>query len=274
MLSTVSFQRIVWNFYQKHGRHSLPWRLTRDPYKILVSEIMLQQTQVDRVIPYYQHFVKKFPTSDALARARTAEVLKAWQGLGYNRRAVNLQRAAQEVVRKYGCAFPEKYEDILALPGVGPTTAGDIVAFAYNAPAVVLETNIRQVFFHHFFPEMLKRKDKACKIYDKDVAPLVEKTLDKKNPREWYYALMDYGAYLKKTGRNHISKSAHYKKQSKFKGSNRELRSNILKLVLKKSRTEEEVLKLLEAPAPDIKKNLLALEKEGLLRKRGRKLSV
>jgi A/G-specific adenine glycosylase len=265
MLSAAKFRKIVWSFYKQHGRHALPWRLTRDPYKILVSEIMLQQTQVERVIPYYENFLKKFPTAAKLAGAKTSELLKAWQGLGYNRRAVNLQRAAQAVATQYKGKFPTAYEALLELPGVGPATAGDLMAFAYNRPAVVLETNIRQVFFHHFFPEALERGGKACKIYDKDVAPLVERTLDKKNPREWYYALMDYGSHLKKLHGNIAHRSAHYAKQSKFKGSNRELRSKILKLALERPRTEKDILKLLNSPAPDVRKNLLSLQKEGLL---------
>lgn len=265
MLSPATFRKIVWDFYKKHGRQALPWRNTKDPYKILVSEIMLQQTQVERVIPYYEHFLKKFPTAEKLAKAKTSDLLKAWQGLGYNRRAINLQRATQVVVKEYGGKFPKTYDELLALPGVGPATAGDLIAFAYNAPAIVLETNIRQVFFHHFFPQALERGDKPCKIYDKDVAPLVEKTFDRDNPREWYYALMDYGSHLKKLHGNIAHRSAHYTKQSKFKGSNRELRSNILKLILEKPRREKDILKLLESPAPAVQKNLLALKKEGLV---------
>jgi A/G-specific adenine glycosylase len=226
---------------------------------------MLQQTQVERVLPFYAEFTKRFPTVHKLAQAKTSDLLKAWQGLGYNRRAVNLQRAAQVVAEQYKGKFPKDYESLLALPGVGPATAGDLMAFAYNQPAVVLETNIRQVFFHHYFPAALERGDKACKIFDKDVAPLVEKTLDRENPREWYYALMDYGAYLKKLHGNISHRSAHYAKQSKFKGSNRELRSHILKLILEKPHTEKDILKLLQSPVPDINKNLLALAKEGLI---------
>ncbi|MBX4206191.1 A/G-specific adenine glycosylase [Candidatus Parcubacteria bacterium] len=268
-----NFRKTVLDFYKKHGRHSLPWRHTKDPYKILVSEIMLQQTQVERVMPKYELFLQKFPTAEKLVEAKTADVLKAWQGLGYNRRALLLKRAAEAVMHEHAGKFPQSYDLLLKLPGIGPATAGDIMAFAYNKPAVVLETNIRQVFFHHYFPHMKERDGKACKIYDKDVAPLVEKTLDKKNPRDWYYALMDYGAYLKKAG-NTISRSAHYTKQSKFTGSNRELRSQILKLVLKKPRTKAEVLKLLSSPAPAIEKNIIALEKEGLLSSKKGKISA
>ncbi len=267
-LSHAAFIKTVTDFYAAHGRHNLPWRKTRDPYKILVSEIMLQQTQVDRVIGRYAQFLKRFPTLEALARASNATVLKEWQGLGYNRRALHLKRAAEIIVSEHKGKFPKDYQALLKLPGVGPATAGDIMAFAWNKPAVVLETNIREVFFHHFFPHMKDRNGKACKIYDKELLPILEKTLDTENPRDWYYALMDYGTHLKKTRGNNISRSAHYMKQSTFKGSNRELRSQILKLVLAKPRVEKDILKLLAAPAPDIKKNIIAMEKEGLLRRR------
>lgn len=259
-----AFKKTVWNYYKEHGRNQLPWRQTRDPYKILVSEIMLQQTQVERVIPFYTNFLKQFPTTDALARATTSEVLKAWQGLGYNRRALNLKRAAEQIVKDCGCTFPAVYSELVELPGVGKATAGDIMAFAYNKPAVVIETNIRTVFIHHFFAD---RND----VTDKEIAELIERTLDTDNPRDWYYALMDYGTHLKKTLGNNINMSKHYKKQSKFKGSNREVRSKILKLVLDKPRTKAEILKLLDTPAPLIEKNLIAIIKEGMLRKKGAK---
>jgi A/G-specific adenine glycosylase len=259
-MNVVSFKRAVWKFYKAEGRHTLPWRLTRDPYKILVSEIMLQQTQVERVIPFYAEFTKHFPTVQKLAKASTKDVLVEWQGLGYNRRGINLQRAAQMVVEKHRGVFPAVYSELVELPGVGPATAGDLLAFAYNKPAVVIETNIRTVFIHHFFPT-------KSKVSDKEILELIEKTLDKKNPREWYYALMDYGTHLKKTLGNNINKSKHYKKQSKFAGSNRELRSHILKLILEKPRTKASLLKLLDKPAEAITKNLLALEREGLIKR-------
>lgn len=260
----AKFKREVWDFYRKNGRAHLPWRNTRDPYKILVSEIMLQQTQVERVIPFYNKFLLRFPSTDALARAKTSEVLKLWQGLGYNRRALNLQKAAQQIVRDYGCTFPEDRESLLKLPGVGEATAGDILAFAYNKPAVVIETNIRTVFLHHFYTDQEN-------VSDSELETLIKETLDRENPRDWYYALMDFGSFLKKSMGNNIHQSKHYKKQPPFKGSNRETRSNILKLILKKSRTEKEILELLNSPAPNIQKNLITLEKEGLIKKRGEK---
>jgi A/G-specific adenine glycosylase len=255
----TEFTHTVWDYYKKHGRHDLPWRKTKDPYKILVSEIMLQQTQVLRVAPKYAEFLKRFPTIKTLSEAPLRDVLRMWQGLGYNRRAVNLKRAAETIVKEYRSKFPIDKMSLMKLPGIGAATAGDLLAFAFNIPAVVVETNIRTVFIHHFF----KNKQK---ISDKDILPFIEKTVDQDNPRDWYYALMDYGSFLKQK-ENNISKSLHYKKQAPFKGSNRELRSHILKLILKKKRTEKEILDLLDSPAPLISQNLIALQKEGAIRK-------
>ncbi|MDB5266650.1 MAG: endonuclease family protein [Parcubacteria group bacterium] len=235
---TSKFQKTVRDFYAKHGRHTLPWRRTRAPYKILVSEIMLQQTQADRVIPKYKSFLKKFPTVESLSRASLSTLLAEWQGLGYNRRALNLKRAAEKIMKDHTGKFPVLYADILELPGVGQATAGDMMAFAYNKPAVVIETNIRTVFIHHFF------KDRE-NISDPEIAKLVERTLDTENPREWYYALMDYGSYLKKELGNNTRQSKHYKKQSAFKGSRRQKNAARLRDMLARGESEKELLKLL-----------------------------
>ncbi len=168
-------------------------------------------------------------------------MLTLWQGLGYNRRALNLHRAAQEIVKKYGCTFPTEYSALLALPGVGKATAGDILAFAYNKPAVVIETNIRTVFIHHFFTHKEN-------ISDKEIEKQIEKTLDTDHPRKWYYALMDYGSHLKKTMGNNIHQSKHYKKQSPFKGSKRQKNAARLKRALARGAGEAALIKLLSHP--------------------------
>ena len=234
----------------------MAWRDDPTPYKVVVSEIMLQQTQVERVAKKFDSFIKKFPTCESFSSAQTSEVLKEWQGLGYNRRALNLHRTIQQTKGN----IPRTYEELIGLPGIGPNTAGSILAFAFNIPHPFIETNIRTVFIHFFF------KKSRGKIDDKRLIPLIEKTLDKKNPRGWYYALMDYGAYLKKLHTNPSRKSKQHVKQSKFKGSNRELRSHILKEVLKKPQTIESLIKLF----PDkqiiaIDKNIKDLEKEGFI---------
>jgi A/G-specific adenine glycosylase len=142
MLATVRGALLEW--FARHGR-DLPWRHTRDPYRIMVSEIMLQQTQVDRVIPKYRAFLELFPSLAALAAAPTAEVIRAWTGLGYNRRAVNMQRAARAVLDAHGGQFPRDLAELLKLPGIGPYTAGAIACFAFEQDVAFMDTNIRRV---------------------------------------------------------------------------------------------------------------------------------
>lgn len=267
-MTQKKFQKTVYDFY-KQNRRDLPWRRSVSPYKVLVSEIMLQQTQAPRVIPKFKSFIKKFPSFKALANAQTKDVLLEWQGLGYNRRAINLKRTAEIVSRDFNGKLPQEKEKLVALPGIGPYTAGAIRAFAWNLPNVFIETNIRSVYLHHFF------NDGSCReIDDKKILPIVEKTLDTKNPREWYSALMDYGTHLKATLPNPSRRSKHHAKQSTFKGSNRELRSHILKAILEKPQTLVMLTKTLEKPKEAIKKNLESMQKEGLLKKSGSRYTV
>lgn len=225
------FQARVWAFYERQGRHDLPWRKTKNPYKILVSEVMLQQTQVSRVREKYAEFLEVFPTVQALAETSLADVLRVWQGMGYNRRAKYLHDTAQKIIREHRGNVPKSEQALRALPGVGHYTANAILTFAHNEPRVFIETNIRRVFIHHFF------KNKRG-VSDKEILPLVEATLDTKNPREWYYALMDYGAHLPKiTNKNPNRQSKHYVKQSSFRGSSREFRGKIIRSLSKEPRT-------------------------------------
>jgi A/G-specific adenine glycosylase len=208
----------------------MPWRKTKDPYRIVVSEIMLQQTQVARVEKYYGPFLRQFPDFRSLARADARDIVRAWSGLGYNRRALSLWRLARAVSEKYGGRLPCQRDALEKLPGIGKATAGAIMAFAFNMPEPFIETNIRRVFIHFFFPN---RK----KVEDDEIMAIIEKAVDVENPREWYWALMDYGAMLglraaKKGIRNPNMRSAHYKRQPKFSGSDRELRGKILRTVL------------------------------------------
>ncbi len=260
-----TFKKTVWDFYQDN-RRDLPWRKTKDPYKILVSEMMLQQTQAQRVVPKYLSFLKKFPSTKELHKAPLSHVLKEWQGLGYNRRAMYLKQTAERVEKEFNGKFPKDYEGLISLPGIGPATAGDILAFAWNVPSVLIETNIRSVFIHFFF----KNKDK---VSDKDILPLIEKTLDMKNPQEWYWALFDYGAYLKSTG-NPSRKSVHHIKQSPFLGSNREKRSKVLKLLLVKPHSEQELIKASGLTNETLSKIISDFKKEGLVKVVGRKFVV
>lgn len=216
----------VKDFYTENGRHSLLWRKTKNPYRILVSEVMLQQTQVDRVIPKYRTFLKEFPTWAKLADAPLGEVLHQWQGLGYNRRAKMLHNCAKDIRSTYHGTYPIMYLESLKLPGVGPYTAGAVQAFAFNHPVAIIETNIRTVFIHHFFND-------DTDVVDAEILTLVEKTLARENPREWYWALMDYGSFLKKEHKGLNSKSKHYTKQSKFQGSDRQIRGAIVRTLVK-----------------------------------------
>jgi A/G-specific adenine glycosylase len=262
-MNVQSFKSLILDYYKKSGRHDLPWRKTQDPYEILVSEIMLQQTQVSRVLKKYDEFLASFPDAKTLADASTSALLKAWQGLGYNRRALNLKKACETVVKEFDGHFPKTSEELENLPGIGQSTRGAIMAFAFGIPTVFIETNIRTIFIHHFFKG-------PKKIHDKEILPLIEKTLDKKNPRDWYYALMDYGVHLKQTHPNPSRRSTHHAKQSTFKGSNREVRSKILAYILNGKRSEKEVIDHIGKTKYDVKKNLENLIKEGfIVKKRG-----
>lgn len=256
-----AFIRAVRAHAKRYGR-SFPWRDTTDPYKILVSEIMLQQTQTDRVIPKYKSFLRKFPTVRALARASLGDVLREWSGLGYNRRAKMLHACAKAVISEHKGKFPNTYEGLLDLPGVGPYTAGAVLAFAFNEPHAIIETNIRTVYLHHFYPEREGVTDRELMLH-------IEATLDHKSPREWYAALMDYGAWIKKHHGNHNVRSRSYVRQSKFKGSARELRGKILRALHEKPRTSK-VLATITNESVRLTEQLEALHEEGLIEKHGR----
>lgn len=219
---------------QKNQR-DFPWRQSRDPYEILVSEIMLQQTQTGRVVPYYEKWLKQFPTVQKLARAETKKVLAFWQGLGYNRRALFLHNAAKQIVADFGGAVPNNLEDLIKLPGVGVNTAGAVLAYAFNKSAIFIETNIRKTIIHFFFA-------KQAKVSDKEIAAVVEKVMDRKNPRQWYWAVVDYGATLGRQKTVTNNRSSHYVKQSQFVGSKRFTRSQLLKYLLREPRPKAEIL--------------------------------
>jgi len=183
---------------------------------------MLQQTQTQRVLRKYPDFMNAFPTPAALDGASVAEALRLWSGLGYNRRALALKHAASEIVSRFGGEVPADETALLTLPGVGRYTARAVLAFAFGLPAAPIETNVRSVFIHEFFPE-------AQGVRDRDIEPLAEAALDREDPREWNYALMDYGAMLKASSTNPGRRSAHHVRQSPFADSHRRVRGELLK---------------------------------------------
>ena len=213
------------DFILKKGRElyrDMPWRQDTRPYYILVSEIMLQQTQVPRVIPKFNLFIQQFPTVTALARASQADVLGLWSGLGYNRRALYLKRAAEKIVAEFGGNIPTSTKDLLTLPGVGKNTAGAVRVYAFNMPELFVETNVRTVYIHHFFASKKQ-------VDDGQILQKLDGTVATDKPREFYWALMDYGSWLKAQGVANIAQSRHYKKQSPLEGSVRQMRGMIVK---------------------------------------------
>lgn len=217
-MNNHQFQELLWQKGRELYR-DMPWRSDTRPYYVLVSELMLQQTQVDRVMPKFHAFIAAFPDEQTLATAPLADVLRLWNGLGYNRRAKFLHDSAKKIV-ELG-KFSATEAELIALPGVGKNTAGAIMAYAYNQPAYFIETNVRTVYIHHFFEDQ-------DTVDDVEIMQKLHNTLDLACPRDFYWALMDYGAWLKKQGVGKITRSAHYKKQSPLKGSIREVRGRIV----------------------------------------------
>lgn len=260
------FQEAVWSHFRAHQR-TMPWRDEPNVYNVLVSELMLQQTQVARVTPKFTQFMLRFPDIGNLAAAPLADVLVAWSGLGYNRRAKFLHEAAKKVVNDFNGLIPTNRNDLMTLPGVGSNTAGAILAYAYNEPVTFIETNIRTVFFHHFFAE------RSSKVSDSELGELAKQVLDTEQPREWYWALMDYGSYLKKTAGTRLDSSKHYKKQTVLKGSPREMRGRIIKALTGGSLTE---LVLRDVVAADSRfvPALKSLQSEGMIVKKGDLISL
>ena len=269
--SVQGFLKDLRSFYRARGRRKLPWRRTRDPYRILVSEVMLQQTQVERVIPFYAEFTRRFPTAKSLSKAPLRDVLRAWQGLGYNRRAKFLHGAAKAIAVR---GFPRTAQELEKLPGVGHYTARAVAAFAFNAPEIFIETNIRTVFLHHFYHSSFLQK--ARMIPDSEILPLVAEALQRSRmePRDFYAALMDYGSYLKKSGVRLNAKSAHYVRQSKFKGSARQLRGAIVRELLKRRSTLSLLAHRIPRTREALASELARLAAEGMVSIRGRYFSI
>lgn len=260
--TVAAFRSTVYAYHRANPR-PMPWRETGDAYHILVSEIMLQQTQVERVRVKYGEFLTAFPTVRELAAAPLSDVLRVWQGLGYSRRALYLKRCSEEIVVHHDGKLPCTSDELQLLPGIGPYTARAVAAFAHGVAEPLIETNIRALFIHSFF----HGREKVC---DSEIMPLVAETLDRDNPREWYYALMDYGAMLKQAHPNPGRRSTHHARQSRFEGSNRQLRSRLLReIVMEPGISPGKLLTMLAAEQEAVERNLEALEREGFLVKRG-----
>jgi len=255
-VTSQEFQDIVWQYGRELYR-DMPWRDAPLPYYVWVSELMLQQTQVARVIPKFNLFIARFPTVRELAAAPLADVLIVWNGLGYNRRAKYLWEAAQVIMENFQGELPSTHEALLSLPGIGPNTAAAICNYAYQVPQPFIETNIRTVYFHHWYDEM-------ALVSDKELLVVVAETMDREQPREWFWALMDYGSYLKKTQGGRLNQSIHYKKQSPLKGSVREMRGQVIRQLAISEQNDE-----------DLRRNVVAderydpalrdLQREGLI---------
>jgi len=277
------FRKTVLDFYKQEGRHTLPWRVgdngiskSEQAYRILVSEAMLQQTQVARVVPYYLRWFLKFGTKEVLANASLAEVLILWQGLGYNKRAKALWETAKIICNERGGVIPTTRIELLKLPGIGRYTAGAICVFAYNQKEVLVETNIRTVVIYHFFTEISRSSKKTQgasseKIGDEAIETILKEVQPHKNFREWNWALMDYGAYLKREGNRTNELVKGYAKQSAFKGSSREVRGAIIRALSKVPCTKETLKRQFKKERyPQVLFQLQKLQAEGLIAIQGK----
>ena len=269
-MTILKFQKLILDWYKKNKR-SMPWRNTQDPYKILISEVMLQQTQVQRVLPKYQEFLKAFPALKALAGASDKKLLKVWAGLGYWKRALGLKRAAKQIMGQYKGKFPRDPDTLEQLPGIGPYTARAIACFAFQSKDAFLDTNIQRVYLHFFF----QGKEN---ISDKEIESIAQKAVWTKNPREWHYALFDYGA-IKLKDKSINKQSRHYHKQSKFKGSLRSFRTKVIRLLLSKTSVSSTVLqkfltKELKQTSYSPEEIIDSLIKDKLIKQKGRYYSL
>lgn len=264
---TKTFRKIILEHYREN-RRDFPWRNNPSPWEVYVSEVMLQQTQTNRVSEMFPPFMERFPSPEVMAASSLEDVLRHWKGLGYNRRARSLHQASKVMVENHGGTVPQDPEQLVELPGIGPATAASIAAFAFDRPTVFVETNIRTVYIYFFFPGQEE-------VHDRDILPLVESTLDRKSPHHWYSALMDYGAMLKKNLPNPGRKSRHHVKQSPFKGSRREIRSRIMDLVLEQRQVSRHMaLENITSPQHDVNAVIDELVGEGFLSEQAGKLVI
>jgi len=253
-----AFRRKILAFYRTN-RRSLPFRRTKDPYRILVSEVMSHQTQLERVVPKYKEWIARWPDWQSLARATDRELLAAWSGLGYNRRAINLGRTAEIVVTRYGGMLPQEPDDLVKLPGIGPYTARAVLIFAFNKPLAAIDTNVRRVLIHELnLPvdlSLLELEDMALMV------------MPKGKGREWHYALMDYGALKLPSRLSHVKPVS---RQSRFEGSLRQIRGEIVRQLTTKKRVGvNTIARVLDRTIADVDRAIAGLERDGLVIRRG-----
>jgi len=252
-----AFQQKIFDWWKGHKR-DLPWRHTHDPYKIMVSEVMLQQTQVSRVLMRYAEFIEVYPDVQSLAKAKTSDVLKIWKGMGYNRRALYLHQAAKIISEKYHNHFPLSQQLLSKLPGVGKYTARAILVFAHKKDIAMVDTNIRKIITHFFFQD---KKQPENVIQD-----LADQLLPKGKSWQWHQALMDLGSQMQTISN---AKCPMSNKKLPFRESNRFFRGRIVDLLREKGWKETALLReMVKRHGKDVqfyKKILEKLLQEGLL---------
>ena len=250
-----AFRRKVLRFYRRSGR-DLPFRHTTDPYRIVVAEVMLQQTQVDRMLFWYEAWLERWPDWHSLARAGRREVLKMWSGLGYNRRALYLLETARRVVNEYQGRLPSDYRALIRLPGIGPYVANAVLVFAFGQRRAAVDTNVRRVLIH----ELGLPPD----IPAKAVQEIAQAVLPRTDPAEWHHALMDYGALAlpRQAGRPRSREAGE-----RYEGSLRQVRGEIIRRLTTAARIRlDTVARSLACPLGTVVRAATALEKEGLVR--------
>ncbi len=259
----IDFQAKILSWYSANKRE-LPWRKSRDPYRILLSEIMLQQTQVSRVIPKYEAWLRALPTIDHLAKATTADVLSLWSGLGYNRRALFLQKAAKTIVFDHKGIWPQSVAELKNLPGIGEYTARAVACFAFDEQVAVVDTNVKKVIAVELFAGVLPE--------DKTISKIADALLPHGKAYDWNQGLMDYASTMLKKEKIPIPR------QSTFKGSRRYYRGKIIKLLLERREIEEhEIISVIsdaKANAEHIQSILTDLKREGFILQKNEKIMI
>ena len=270
------FNQMLFRWHKAHYRE-MAWRNTRNPYRILVSEVMLQQTQVERVREKYAEFLKQFPSVHILAKAQLGDVIRAWSGLGYNRRAKYLHECVKEVLLNHQGKFPNDMTTLMTLPGIGLSTAGALQAFAFGEDEPMIDTNIRRILTRTFFsPKMSRLRLDMVGVSDKELYVFAKSLIPKGKGREWNYAMLDLGATLC-TARHHsklcplaklhgpVSDFVYKKPQKKFANSDRFYRGRILSQLLISPHTSESLQEVLALEQGLLHLILTKLAKEHLI---------